>query len=590
MSPVFVGRSRHRPLTARGPITARKVLAGVTLLRAYDRRWLRPDVVAGVTVAAYMVPQVMAYAQIAGLPPAVGLYAVLAPAAVYLLTGPSRRLSVGPEATIALLSAGAIAAAPGGADAERRLALAAALAILVGAICVLGWFLGLGFLADLLSRPVLIGYLAGVAVLMVTSQITTLTLVPAEGENVPAQVVHAIGAAGQVHWPTLALSAGLVVVLFLGARLLPRLPMPLVTVLLGAALVTAFRLQEVGIRTVGDIPRSLPLPAIPHVTPADLLTMLGPAIGIAVVAYSDNVLCSRAFGEDGEEPADANQELLAIGAANVAAGVFQGLPVSASSSRTAIGVAMGSRTQVFSLVAAAGVMLSVLVLGPVLAAFPKAALGALVVYAAWHLVKVDEMRRIARFRRSEVVLMVSAAVGVVVFGALGGIGLAVALSLGDLLRRVARPHDGVLGYVAGLAGMHDVGDYAEARQVPGLVVYRYDSPLFFANAEDFHDRALQAVDTAEVPAEWLVLNMEANVEVDLTSMDALRDLVTELRRRRVVVALARVKHELREDLRRSGILDLIGEAFVFPTLPTAVTGYLDWHETRYGRPHPIRET
>ena len=248
---------------------------------------------------------------------------------------------------------------------------------------------------------------------------------------------------------------------------------------------------------------------------------------------------------------------------------------------------MGSRTQLFSLATLATVVLSVVALAPVIAAFPEAALGALVVYAAIRLVDVAEIRRIARFRRSELVLLVATTLGVFVLGALYGILLAVALSLGDLLRRVARPHDGILGYVRGIAGMHDVDDFPGAEQVPGLVVYRYDSPLFFANAEDFHHRALAAVDGADAPVEWLVVNAEANVEVDLTSLDALATLRRDLEVRGVVLALARVKQDLLDDLRAAGLVDAIGTDRMYATLPTAVTAYLAWYEEQHGVPNPF---
>jgi SulP family sulfate permease len=306
-----------------------------------------------------------------------------------------------------------------------------------------------------------------------------------------------------------------------------------------------------------------------------------------VVAYSDNVLTARAFAERSGQSIDANQEFLALGAANVAGGLLSGFPVSSSGSRTAIGASMGSRSQAYSLATLATVVLALLTLAPVIAAFPKAALCALVVYAAIRLVDVAEIRRVARFRRSELVLLLATTLGVFLLGALYGILLAVALSLGDLLRRVARPHDGILGYVRGLAGMHDVDDFPEAEQVPGLVVYRYDSPLFFANAEDFHHRALAAVDEAAHPVEWLVINAEANVEVDLTSLDALARLHRELEARGVVLALARVKQDLLDDLRSAGLVDAIGTDRMFATLPTAVAGYLAWYEERHGEPHPF---
>jgi SulP family sulfate permease len=576
----------HRPLNARRPPTVATTFPGLLSLRNYERGWLRGDLLAGVTVAAYLIPQVMAYAQIAGLPPAAGLLAIVAPTLVYVVLGSSRQLSVGPESTTALMTATAVAAV-GVSGPDAYAALAAALAVVTGLLCVLGWVFGLGFLADLFSKPVLVGYLTGVAVLMVVSQIDSLTGIEVEGDSMPAEIWSAATHLADVHVPTVVLSTTLLVLLLLSAHFFPRLPNPLIAALLGAAAVVVLGLEELGVATVGPLPAAIPALSLPDLSPDAVATMLAPALGIAVVAYSDNVLTARAFAERSGQRIDANQEFLALGAANVAGGLLSGFPVSSSGSRTAIGASMGSRTQLYSLATLGTVLVAVLALGPVIAAFPKAALGALVVYAAIRLVDVAEIRRVARFRRSELVLLVATTLGVFVFGALYGILLAVALSLGDLLRRVARPHDATLGYVPGMAGMHDVDDFPDAAQVPGLVVYRYDSPLFFANAEDFHARTLAAVDEATDPVEWLIINAEANVEVDLTSLDALARLHRELDARGIILALARVKQDLLDDLVAADLVEAIGTDRIYPTLPTAVNAYLSWHADTHGSPHPF---
>ncbi len=563
---------RHRPLSHRGPVTLATVFPGLVVLRHYRRGWLRGDLVAGVTVAAYLIPQVMAYAQVAGLPPAAGLVAVVGPTLAYAVLGTSRQLSVGPESTTALMTATALAALGASAVADR-MALAAALAVVCGVLCVVGWLFGLGFLADLLSRPVLIGYLAGVAVLMIVSQIDTLTGIPVEGDSLPSQLWSALGQLGEVHRPTTALAAALLVLLFALARFAPGVPGPLVAVLVGAAVVALLHLGDLGVETVGPLPDTLPRPSLPPLDLAEVGRMLGPALGIAVVAYSDNVLTGRAFAARRGERVEANQEFLALGGANVLGGLLSGFPVSSSGSRTAIGDAAGSRTQLASLATLATVVVAVLALAPVISAFPQAALGALVVYAATRLVDVAGIRSVARFRRSELVLLVATTLGVFLLGALYGVLLAVGLSLGDLLRRVARGHDAVLGFVPGLAGMHDIDDYPDAEQVPGLVVFRYDSPLFFANAEDFRHRAMAAVEDAPAPVRWVVVNAEANVEVDLTSLEALDRLRVDLEARGIALGLARVKQDLLVELEASGVLERVGRDMVFPTLPTAVAAF-----------------
>ena len=560
---------------------------GLQVLLHYDRDWLRGDLLAGVTVAAYLIPQVMAYAEIAGLPPITGLWAILTPLLVYALLGSSRQLSVGPESTTALMTAAGLGAMLGAAGGTARWAdVAAVMAIAVGLVCLIGWLFKLGFLANLLSRPVLVGYMAGIAVLMMTSQLGKVTGLHITGDSVAAEWWSLLTQLGAVHVPTLVLAATVGAALVAFRHWLPTWPGPLICMLVAAGCVYWFGLVDAGIRVIGEVPQGLPLPRVPRLDDVAVLTLLPYALGIAVVGYTDNVLTARAFAAPKKQAIDSNQELLALGAANVVNGFTNGFPVSSSGSRTVIGDAMGSRTQLYSLVCMVMVFAALLVLGPVLAGFPAAALGALVIYAAFRLIDVAELRRIAAFRRSELVLALVTTLGVLVFDVLGGIGLAIGLSVLDLIRRIASPHDGVLGYVPGLAGMHDVDDYPTATQVPGLVVYRYDSPLFFANAEDFLTRAMQAVDAADPDCAWFVLNAEANVEVDLTSVDTLEALREQLVGRGITFAMARVKFELREQLEAAGFAQRVGEQFIFATLPTAVDAYARWYREQTGHAPP----
>jgi sulfate permease, SulP family len=553
---------------------------GLRLLRHYERRLLRPDVLAGVTVAAYLIPQVMAYADVAGLAPVVGLWAIIGSLLVYTVFGSSPQLSVGPESTTALMTAVTIAPLAAG-DPIRYATLAAALALVVGALCLLGAAARLGFLADLLSRPVLVGYMAGVAVIMIVGQLGKVTSVPVEGDSVLTDLRSFFANIGQVHVPTLLLAAGVLTFLLVVGRLAPRWPVPLIAVLLATLAVAAFSLRDEGVRVIGEVPAGIPAPGLPAVSGADLAALLLPAIGVAVVGYSDNVLTARSFANRNGYRIDANAELLALGAANVASGLSHGFPVSSSASRTAIGDSLRSRSQVHSLVAVAAVVVVLLAGRSVLALFPMAALGALVIYAALRLIEVAEFRRIARFRLSELLLAVATTAGVLLLDVLYGVLVAIGLSILDLLRRLARPHDGILGEVPGVAGMHDIDDYPGARRIDGLVVYRYDAPLCFANAENFRQRALGAIEESPTPVEWFLLNAEANVEVDITAVDALEDLRTELGRRGIVFAMARVKQDLRDILETAGFLERVGEARVFPTLPTAVAGF-------HGRPRAQR--
>ena len=547
---------------------------GLVTLRGYQRPWLRGDLIAGVTVAAYLVPQVMAYAGVAGLPPVTGLWAALPALACYAVLGSSRLVSLGPESTTALMTAVAIGPLAAG-NPTRYAALAAMLALLVGLLAVVAWLARLGFIADLLSRPVLVGYLAGVALIMMAGQLGRLTGVPVTGESFIAQVISFAGRMAQVNPGDVVIAAAVLVFLFTAQHRWPRLPGPLAAVLLSTAVCAIFGLGQHGVALVGHIPAGLPTPGLPKVHLGDVRELILPALGVLLVAFSDDVLTARAF-ERGGEVIDANTELLALGVSNAGAGLLHGFPISSSGSRTAIGLAAGAHTQAYSLTALASILGVLLFARPVLASFPEAALGAIVVYAAVRLIDVQAFRRLAAFRRSEFVLALAACAGVLVFDILYGVVAAVGLSVAELLWRVGRPHDAIQGLVPGLAGMHDVDDYPQAETIPGLVVYRYDAPLFFANAQDFRRRALAAAGHGPGRARWFVLNTEANVEVDFTALEAVEAVRAELSRRGTIFALARVKQDLLDDLEAFGLAGKIGAEHIFPTLPTAVAAYRQW--------------
>jgi high affinity sulfate transporter 1 len=545
---------------------------GLAQFRGYRLGWLRDDVAAGLTVAAYLVPQVMAYATVAGLSPVTGLWAAVVALAVYVTFGSSRKLAVGPESATALMTAAVLAPVAAG-DAARYAMFAAALAILVGVIALVGALARLGFLANLLSRPVLVGYMTGIAIVMLASQLGEVTGTPVAGNRFIDLMRAFAREVSHVHWPTTVLAASVLGLLLMLDRWAPKMPGPLIAMLAATFVVYGMSLNAKGINVVGAIPAGLPAPGLPHVAPSEVAALILPAIGIAIVAFSDNVLTARAFAAcDGAE-VDANAELRALGFANVATGLTHGFPVSSSGSRTALGDAIGSRTQMYSVVVLTLVSAVTLWGRSVLANFPTAALGALVVYAALRLIDVGEYRRLAHFRHSELLLAVATAAAVVGLGVLYGVLAAVALSILDLLRRIAHAHDSVQGFVPGVAGMHDVDDYPNAAAEPGLVVYRYDAPLCFANAQDFRRRALAAVDQNDGFVEWFVLNAEANVEVDLTALDALDQLREELSRRGIVFAMARVKQDLRESLAAAGVLARIGADRIYMTLPTAVAAF-----------------
>jgi sulfate permease, SulP family len=554
------------------------------MLRGYQRSWLRGDLIGGVTVAAYLIPQVMAYAVVAGLHPVIGLWAALPALVIYAFLGSSPSVSMGPEATTALMTAIAIGPLAAGAPA-RYAELAATLAMLVGVMGIAAWVLRLGFIADLLSRPVLVGYMAGVALIMIASQLGRVTGVPVTGQEFGSQLTSFARHISTAEPAILAVAAAVLGFLVLLRLQWPSIPAPLLAILLATAAVAAFGLARHGVAVVGTIPRGLPSPRLPALQPSTLRLLLLPAFTVLIVGFSDDVLTGRSFARR-RETIVANRELLALGIANASAGLVRGFPVSSSATRTAIAVASGSRSQVYSLASALTVLSVLLLARPVLARFPTAALGAIVIYAAARLIDVTAFRRLFRFRRTELAIAIAACLGVLAFNILYGVLVAIGLSVADLLVRVARPHDAIQGLVPGLAGMHDIDDYPQAQTVPGLVVYRYDAPLCFANAEDFRRRALAAVEQQPEPVRWLVLNVEANVEVDYTALEAMDAIREEISSRGAIFALARVKQDLLARLRAFGLADKIGTERLFPTLPTAVDAYRRWahdHPAEQGR-------
>ena len=563
--------------------TWERFLPGVAVLRRYKRSYLRGDIIAGITVAAYLVPQVMAFSIIIGLPAVTGLGASLAPLLLYFLVGTSRKLSLGPESATALMTAAGVSALVGSAGGPEQFPeVAALLAIAVGLICIIGFIARLGFITNLLSHPILTGYLIGIALLMIVSQLGKVTKIEVAGEDTVQEVMSFLNQLSDAHLPTVVLSMAVLILLYLTQWLLPKSPSALIVLVLAGAVVAIFNLDRFGLDVIGEVPRGLPEPRLPDLGDLEIWSLLPFALGIAVVGFSDNILTARAFASDKGEIIDSNQELLALGSANLANGFLQGFPVSSSGSRTVLGDTAGAKTQVHSLVVLISVMMVLLFAGPILASFPDAALGALVIYAAARLIRIKELRRILGFRKSEFFITVATAAAVVFFGVLAGIGFAVAISILDLIRRITRPYADVLGYAPGVPGMHSLDDYEDATTVQGLVVFRYDSPLFFANAENFVERALQAVDESKDRVEWFLLNAEANTEIDLTAVDALEELYTKLAQRGIRFTMARVKQDLYRRLEPSGFINLVGDDYIYETLPTAVRAFVKYHRMRHG--------
>jgi sulfate permease, SulP family len=528
------------------------------------------DLIAGVTVAALALPAGMAYAEVAGLSPVNGLYALLLPAVLYTFLGSSRQLIVGPEGAISAL-VGAAVLPMAAARSNEASELAAMLALLVGACFLLAWVVRLGWLADYFSRPVLVGYIHGVAVVLVCGQLGKLLGVKIDASEPIGQVADVLGALGDVSGTTVLVSTLALGALVAARFLLPRLPASLIVVVAAIAVSWAIDLENRGVATVGEIPSGLPSVTIPTPPLADVASLLPAAIGIFLVSFADGILTARTFAGKRNQHIRANQELLAFSGMSAAAGVTQGLPLGASGSRTAVNDQMGARTQIAGLVAAGAIALVLLFLTTPMSYLPSAVLGAVIVSAAIGLVDPGAWRGLAAVSRFEVGLAAATLVGVVVLGVLEALVIAVALSIIDVVRRSAKPHDAVLGWVDRLGRYANVELHRSARVTPGVVVYRLDDRLFFANARYVKGRVREAVRGAPDPAHWLVFDAEGVTHVDSTGVETLNDLTTELNRDSVGLVVARMRPYLYDDLSGTGVTKAIGEDRFFPTVRSAVS-------------------
>jgi high affinity sulfate transporter 1 len=560
---------------------------GFRTIRQYPRRWLPNDLLAGLVLTAFLVPVGMGYAQAAGLPPITGLYATIVPLLAYAVLGPSRVMVLGPDSSLAAVIAGIILPL-GGRDPARAVALAGMLAILTGIMILLAGVVRLGFVTELLSRPVQLGYLYGIAITIMVGQLPKLFGFSVDGSGLLSEAWGFVQglARGETNRAALAVGlAGMVVILGL-RRLWSGFPGVIVAVGLGIAAVAAFDLAARGVQVIGVLPQGLPSVAIPDVRLADLPLLFGGALGIALVAVADTTVLSKSLAAQRKETVDPNQELVALGAANLAAGLFQGFPISSSASRTPVAISAGARSQLTPLVGATAIVLLLLVAPAALQNLPQPMLAAVVITAAVGLVDAHAVRRLYRVRRPEFVLWLTAFLGVAVLGVLVGILVAIVLSLADFVRRAWRPYDAVLGREDELKGYHDLERHPNARQVPGLLLYRFDAPLFFANAGYFRGRISDLVATTTPSIRWVVVAAEPITDVDTTAADALLGLLRELRQQQVVLAFAEMKGPVKDRLRRYGLFAEVGAERFFPTIGTAVDGYLrttgmewvDWEE------------
>lgn len=545
-------------------------LVPVTMhLPDYPRGALRPDLAAGLTVAALAIPAAMAYAELAGLSPVAGLYALLLPAVAYALLGSSRQLSVGPDAALSLLTAASLA--PFAAQESSSYAfLAAMLALLTGGCYYLARVLRLGWVADYFSKPVLVGYIHGIVIVLIVGQLGKILGLAIQEQDPVPQVGEVAREIQDTSGTTLAVATVSVVVLLVLRRFLPRVPGALVVIVGGIVASAAFSLDAHGVATVGGIPAGLPSLSLPHVGLRDSLQLVPAALAVFAVGFADSILTARSFAGRHGQHVRVNQELVAMGSANVGAGLTGSFPVTASGSRTAVNDQSGGKTQFVNLVSAAVAALVLLFFTGPVALLPKACLGAVILVAAIGLIEPDAWKALAAAGRGQVAIAVTTLLGVITVGVLKALVIAVALSIIDTVARSATPHDAVLGWVDRLGRYANASLHPSAVITPGVVVYRLDDRLFFANAEHFHARVLEAIAAAPTVTSWLVLDAESITGIDASGVEALQALLGDLERQDIHLMVARMKSPLQARFDATGLTELIGPAQFQPTVHQAV--------------------
>jgi high affinity sulfate transporter 1 len=558
-------------------------LPGLEMLRRYEAASLPHDIFAGIVLATMLVPVGIAYATASGLPGIYGLYATIVPLLAYALFGPSRILVLGPDSALAGILLGVISPLAYG-DPVRAVTLAGMMAIVSGTVCILAGVVRLGFVTELLSKPIRYGYMNGIALTVLISQLPKLLGFSVDSEG-PLRSLWAIASAivaGQINWVAFAIGlATLVVILLLKNS---RLPGILIAVVGATLIVGLFDLgTQHGVKVLGPLPEGLPGFVVPAITTTDIVPVVLGGCAIAMVSFADTSVLSRAYAARLGDRVDPNQEMVGLGAANLATGFFQGFPISSSSSRTPVAEAAGARTQLTSVVGALAIALLLLLAPSLLQHLPTAALAAVVIAAALGLFEINDLKRIYRIQRWEFWLAIVCFAGVAVLGVIQGIGLAIVLAIIEFLWDGWRPHSAVLGRTDSVKGYHDITRYPDARRIPGLVLFRWDAPLFFANAEFFRERVLDAVATSPTPVRWLVVAAEPVTSVDVTACDVVAELDQSLHAQGVELCFAELKDPVKDKLKRFGLFAQLGELFFFPTIDVAVSRYLeinnvDWED------------
>jgi high affinity sulfate transporter 1 len=552
-------------------------------LRQYEAAWLKHDVLAGLVLATMLVPVGIAYAEASGLPGIYGLYATIVPLLAYAVFGPSRILVLGPDSGLAGVILGVVVPLSGG-DPARAVVLASMMAIVSGAVCILAGVFRLGFVTELLSKPIRYGYMNGIALTVLISQLPKLFGFSIESKG-PLRSLWAIGGAiveGRTNWVAFGIGiAALIVILLLKNSKVPGI---LVAVIGATVVVGVLDLgTRYGMKVLGPLPQGLPGFAIPIIRYGDIGQVLIGGSAMALISFADTSVLSRVYAGRLGYRVDPNQEMVGLGAANLAAGFFQGFPISSSSSRTPVAEAAGARSQLTSVVGALAIAVLLLAAPNLLRDLPNAALAAVVIASAIGLIEVTDLKRIYRIQRWEFWLSIGCFVGVAALGVIPGIGLAIAIAIAEFLWDGWRPHSAVLGRAHGVKGYHDIKRYPDARRIPGLVLFRWDAPLFFANAEFFKERALDAVATSPTSVRWLVVTAEPVTSVDVTACDMVAELDDALQAKGIELCFAELKDPVKDKLKRFGLFAQLGEKDFFPTIGAAVSRYLeandvDWED------------
>ena len=544
-------------------------MPGLRVARTYNKGWLPRDLVAGVVLSALLVPQGMAYAELAGLPAITGLYATVVCLLAYALFGPSPYLVLGPDSSLGPMIAAAVLPLAAG-DESYAIALAGILALMVGVICAGAGIARLGFVADLISKPVRIGYLAGLAITIFVGQLPKLFGFSVDADGLIREFTAVLTNLDQTNPWTLAVGLLTLAIILLFRRFAPQLPGVLFAVIGAIAATVLFDLAARGVDIVGVLPQGFPRPAIPSVSSSDLLPLLATAVGMSLLAIGDTISTSTGFAARRGDEVDGNQELVGIGSANLLTGLFQGFPISTSGSRTAVAEQSGAKTQLTGVVAALAV-LAMLIFAPGLVRnLPQSALAAIIIVAGLSLFDLPALRRLWQVRREEFVLAMVSLLGVALVGVLEGIVIAVLLSILQFFIRAWQPHYAIMGKPQGVAGYHDITRYPDAELTPGLIMLRWDAPIFFANSSIFRKLVRDQIAASAAPPHWVLVAAEPVTDVDSTAADMLVDLDEELNAAGIHLVFAELKDHVRDKIVAYGLLDTIDHRHFYPTLEVAV--------------------